>query len=236
MESNFIFSPKSPKDFINKISGKYIFNFENMNGLYYFCNLREFREAVSSKNSINFIDSAILFFYTKLKNKMNINRNRGPTFTRSFLSKSSKDDKHFFIGIEEKDISMISEKFPNLSLKNLYSYNPTFIKEFIFDKKEVEKIAKLINKSKPNYIWVCVGSPKQSILSYQLFKRTREVFFFNVGAAMDFIIGRKKESPKIFQNIGLEWLYRLATDFNNSKKKVIRSFMAIRYLNRIRVK
>jgi len=236
MKKKFVFSPKKPEDFISEKGKRYMFNFENMNGLYYFHNLNEFKEAVSSKSSLNFIDSAILFFWAKLKNKKDIARNRGADFTRRFLSNSSSKDKHFFIGLEKKELPKILEEFPNLSFENLKAHNPSFVKGYLFDKKEVDKIAKAINKSKPDYVWVCVGSPKQSILSAQLFNKTTAKYFSNIGGAIDFITEKKKEAPKLFQKIGLEWLYRLITDFRHSGKKVNRSFIAIKHLGSVEIK
>lgn len=38
---------------------------------------------------------------------------------------------------------------------------------------------------------------------------TLPVVGLGVGASIDFLLGLQKRSPKIFQNLGLEWLYRL---------------------------
>ena len=43
-------------------------------------------------------------------------------------------------------------------------------------------------------------------------------------------MGKKKESKSIIQRFGLEWLFRLITDFKHSKKKVWKSFLGLRYL------
>ena len=35
---------------------------------------------------------------------------------------------------------------------------------------------------------------------------------FGVGAAFDFISGRVRQAPRLFMNLGLEWLFRLAVE------------------------
>jgi UDP-N-acetyl-D-mannosaminuronic acid transferase (WecB/TagA/CpsF family) len=52
---------------------------------------------------------------------------------------------------------------------------------------------------------------------------------------MDFFLNKKKHSPKFFTKLGIEWLYRLITDFRITKKKAWRSFVAIKYLGRVRL-
>ena len=42
----------------------------------------------------------------------------------------------------------------------------------------------------------------------------------NVGAALDFLLEKKKQAPNAVKALGIEWLYRLITDFEHSKKKV----------------
>ena len=105
-----------------------------------------------------------------------------------------------------------------------------------FDEKEIKKISVKINSFKPTYVWVGIGNPKQEILASQLFEKTKAAYFFNVGAAIDFILGKKKESPPFFSKIGLEWLYRLITDFKYSRKKVLKSFFGLFYLLNVKLK
>ena len=95
----------------------------------------------------------------------------------------------------------------------------------------------LINSKKIDFVWVGMGCPKQNILSKELFEKTKAKSFFNVGAALDFLINKKSKAPNWVQKIGLEWLYRLITDFKNTRKKAWRSFIANKYLfNSVKLK
>ncbi|MEM2955011.1 MAG: WecB/TagA/CpsF family glycosyltransferase, partial [Candidatus Nanoarchaeia archaeon] len=208
---------------------KFIFNFLNLHDLYFFQKNVLFKKVLTQNFSRNFIDSFIISLFLSIKKLKKIGRLRGPTFTLEFLEKNT-NKKYFFIGLEEKDLNFLVKKFPKLKRKNLFCYNPPYIKGIIFKKNEINKISKLINKSESDYVLVGIGSPKQNILSYQLFNKTRATYFFNVGAAFDFILGEKREAPLIIQKIGLEWFYRLITDFKYSRKKVWRSFIGLIYL------
>ena len=54
---------------------------------------------------------------------------------------------------------------------------------------------------------------------------------------MDFITEKKKEAPKFIREIGMEWFYRLITDFRYSRKKVWRSLIGSFYaLNIVKLK
>ena len=213
-----------------------VLNFLNQHDLFQRERVNRFHSALNKKNNLNFIDGFTISAFLSLKNLKRIPRIRGPTFTRDFLSipSFSEEKVHFFIGLNKEDLIILRKKLP--FLKKTYSYNPSFIVQSSFPRKEIKKIAQLINKSNSDFVWVCVGSPKQNILSQDLFSLTDNQYYFNVGAALDFILGKKKEAPLFFREIGIEWLYRLITDFKYSKKKVWRSFVGLKYLNKVELK
>jgi exopolysaccharide biosynthesis WecB/TagA/CpsF family protein len=201
------------------------YNFINMNTIWWLKNSSSYLSLLSQENNINFTDGRILSFFLHTKQQ------RGPSFTRQFLtSELAKNKKHFFIGLDSKDKELLSKKIG--IKKNISAYNPSYIKEIEFTIKERNKMVRLIKSFKPDFIWVCVGSPKQEILANQLFIEYPKIYF-SVGAATDFILGKKKESPVFFRKCGLEWFYRLITDFKYSKKKVWRSLVGMFYLNLI---
>lgn len=213
-------SRKNPREHLNQ---KKVLNFINLNTVWHLKNNPNYKNLMSENQNIHFPDGKILSVISKISQK------RGPTFTKEFLlSKEAKSKKHFFIGLKNKMLKDLS-KITNISEKNLFSYNPPYINSLEFSEDEKNKITKLLKKTNPHYVWVCVGSPKQEILANQLFKKY-PLNYFNVGAALDFLLSKKKEAPKIFRKLGLEWAYRLITDFKYSKKKVWRSFVGLKHL------
>ncbi len=65
--------------------------------------------------------------------------------------------------------------------------------------------------SAANVLWVGLGTPRQDVVVSQLTGRTGAVAV-GVGAAFDFLSGRKAEAPGILHRTGLEWVFRLATE------------------------
>ena len=204
-----------------------ILNFQNLYSVYLFNKHQEFRGAIASPYNFIFPDGRVLSFLLKT------NQVRGPSFTRRFLeTKLNKKQKHFFILPETKDLKLLIEKYPKL--KNSKAYAPPYIKNSTFSEEEVKKILEQLKKFKPTHIWICIGNPKQEILANQLYKRYKALYF-NVGAATDFLLEKKKEVPLIFRKLGLEWFYRLVTDFRYSWKKVLGSLVGLRYLKKIKI-
>jgi exopolysaccharide biosynthesis WecB/TagA/CpsF family protein len=60
---------------------------------------------------------------------------------------------------------------------------------------------------------LCVGCPAQELIASQIGKLGRRSgVALCVGAAVDFVIGRRARAPKLLQQLGLEWAYRLLSE------------------------
>lgn len=207
---------------------RYIFNFINSHDLFFFAKDAKFKSTFK-EHTINFIDGFVVSLFLSLKNLRRIKRLTGPDFTKQiFENKVLPKSKQLFIGLEQEDLNKILKRYPYLKKENLFCYNPPYIKEQEFSDDEINKIAKMIKSNKIDYVWIGLGCPKQNFLTDKLFDKTK--FFFNVGAGLDFLLEKKKRAPKIFSMLGLEWFYRLITDFRHSKTKVLRSLKAVIYL------
>lgn len=76
--------------------------------------------------------------------------------------------------------------------------------------KEIDRVAKEINKSGARVIFISLSSPKQVMVAYNLSQANkRNCIYIPVGAAFDFLAKTKKQAPHWMQNRGLEWLFRL---------------------------
>jgi N-acetylglucosaminyldiphosphoundecaprenol N-acetyl-beta-D-mannosaminyltransferase len=228
------------KLFKNMLEGKFkensIFNFLNSNSIYLLKKHKVFREHVLRRNNINFIDGFMISFFSSIKYMKFIKRVKGTSFSDSLLNNYEliKNKKHLFIGLSRNDLNKVVKKYPLLKKQDCFNYDVPFLKEERFNDSE---IIRLINKINPYYVWVSIGNPKQEILSNDLSDKVKVNFFFNVGAFFDYVRDKKKQSPKFFQIIGLEWFYRLITDSKHTWNKVKRSFIANKYLfNSVEVK
>ena len=71
--------------------------------------------------------------------------------------------------------------------------------------------AYVINDSGARILFVGLNTPKQDLWMAQHRDRVRAVML-GVGAAFDFVAGTKPQAPRWMMGIGLEWLFRLATE------------------------
>lgn len=215
-----------------------VFNFMNSHDLYFFSKDKLFRDTVE-ENNINFGDGFVVSVFLSLSNLRKIKRLSGTEFMGGFFNnKEIFKGRHLFIGSEKEDIDILVKKYPHLNKKDLFYYNPPYVQGTRFPREETRRISNIIKEKRMDFIWVGLGCPKQNFLSYDIIKvlgTKKKIFFFNVGAAMDFVLGKKKKAPKIFLKIGAEWLYRLLTDFKHSRKKVWRSFISLKELNMVKI-
>jgi exopolysaccharide biosynthesis WecB/TagA/CpsF family protein len=63
------------------------------------------------------------------------------------------------------------------------------------------------------FVFICVGAPQQELIAYAMLRlRGAAGVGLCVGAALDFLSGRKGRAPKWMRALGLEWLHRLLTE------------------------
>jgi N-acetylglucosaminyldiphosphoundecaprenol N-acetyl-beta-D-mannosaminyltransferase len=74
---------------------------------------------------------------------------------------------------------------------------------------EAEEVAMLIRDLAPDFIFVCLGFPKQERWAFHHAAGLPSGVILCVGAAQEFALGLKKRAPEWMQQIGMEWLWRL---------------------------
>ena len=77
---------------------------------------------------------------------------------------------------------------------------------------EEDEVLARINDVHPDIVWVGLGSPKQDSWMSAYRERLDAPVLIGVGAAFDFLSGRKPQAPRWIQRSGFEWLFRLATE------------------------
>ena len=73
---------------------------------------------------------------------------------------------------------------------------------------EEEKLIDHIKSSKPDVVFVAMGSPKQEKLIKKLMKE-HPAIYQGLGGSLDVYCGKLKRAPFLFQQFGMEWFYRL---------------------------
>lgn len=141
----------------------------------------------------------------------NMGRTTGPSLMREIFKVSvSKGYRHFFYGSTKETLdklnSVLTNTYPGINIVGMYSppFRPMTVEE---DKEIVERI----NESKPDFIWVGLGAPKQEkwMAAHQGLVTG---LMIGVGAGFDYHAGNIKRAPEWMQKHNLEWVYRLLQD------------------------
>lgn len=129
---------------------------------------------------------------------------------RIFELSKEKGYRHYFYGSTEETLNklkkQLQEKYPYLQIAGMYS--PPF--RPVTDEEDLEIISK-INETKPDFIWVALGAPKQENWMYDHQDKVTGIML-GVGAAFDFEAGTVKRAPHWMQEMYLEWFYRIMQD------------------------
>jgi N-acetylglucosaminyldiphosphoundecaprenol N-acetyl-beta-D-mannosaminyltransferase len=106
----------------------------------------------------------------------------------------------------DKIVERAGRDFPDLKI--VYAFSPPFRP---LTREEDEGIAREINMSAPDILFVGLGCPKQENWMAEHKEKVTAVML-GVGASFDFFAGNVKESPDWLGRLGLEWLYRLTQE------------------------
>jgi len=159
--------------------------------------------------SVNLYDGFLVALISKILCKSAINETtRGADVFRAMIDLDKENTlRHFFIcgsaEIEEQLRLTLSRLEISIHIAGVWIPDQNFqITEF-----NQNTLTNLL-KSHSNIIWVGLGTPKQDRLS-ALITESTDVTTIGIGAALEFFSGLRKECPKAFRALKLEWLFRL---------------------------
>ncbi len=107
-------------------------------------------------------------------------------------------------GIAEKLAQEMKERFRGLEIVG--TFTPPFRP---LTPKEDKIVTEMINKAKPDVVWIGISTPKQDLWMAEHIGKINVPVMVGVGAAFNFLSGKVKQAPKWMQRSGLEWLFRL---------------------------
>lgn len=138
-------------------------------------------------------------------------RTTGPSLMGEiFKISASKGYRHYFYGSTEETLeklySVLEETYPGIQIAGMYSppFRPMTDDE---DRAIVERI----NETKPDFVWVGLGAPKQEKWMAAHQGRVKGLMV-GVGAGFDYHAGNIKRAPEWMQKSNMEWFYRLIQD------------------------
>lgn len=104
-------------------------------------------------------------------------------------------------GIAEKTGQILSDKYPGLIIAGTHNG--------FFKKEDTSEICKKIANSGAKILFVGFGVPKQEYWLDSWLLDTKATVGMGIGGTMDIIAGKLTRAPKLWQKIGMEWLYRI---------------------------
>jgi N-acetylglucosaminyldiphosphoundecaprenol N-acetyl-beta-D-mannosaminyltransferase len=119
--------------------------------------------------------------------------------------------RHYFYGgsprVVEKLVSRLKQRYSGLVVAGYRS--PSF--RALTQEEDAADI-EAINKTRPDFVWVGLGMPKQEKWMVQHVGKIQAAALIGVGAAFDFVAEEKPRAPLWMQRSGVEWLFRLVTE------------------------
>lgn len=141
----------------------------------------------------------------------NMERTTGPSLMGEIFEISAKKGyRHYFYGGKEETLELLYQKltsnYPGIQIAGMYSppFRPLTEEE---DKAIIERI----NETKPDFVWVGLGAPKQEKWMAE-HQGKIDGLMLGVGAGFDYYAENIKRAPMWMQKHNLEWAYRLVQD------------------------
>jgi N-acetylglucosaminyldiphosphoundecaprenol N-acetyl-beta-D-mannosaminyltransferase len=178
-------------------------------------------------------DSKILMYVSKFLGTPLQEKISGSDFFPAFYKhfQNDRDIKIFLLGADNKIVKTAQQNINHKVGREIVvaAHSPSF--GFEQDEAECEKIVDLINASQATVLAVGVGAPKQEmwIAKYKS-QFTHVKIFLAIGATINFEAGDVQRSPRWMSEIGLEWLFRLASEPRRLWKRYILSAVPFLWL------
>ncbi|HEY7532697.1 MAG TPA: WecB/TagA/CpsF family glycosyltransferase, partial [Nitrospiraceae bacterium] len=126
-----------------------------------------------------------------------------------FCSSNGRTARHFFYGDTEETLRQLTERlhhdYPGIHITGICS--PPFRP---LTAEEDSDMVTMINKARPDVLWVGLGLPKQERWIFAHRALLNVPLILGVGAAFKFLAGTVLRAPAWVGDRGFEWLWRLA--------------------------
>lgn len=104
-------------------------------------------------------------------------------------------------GIAEKVAKNMQQKYPGLKVAG--------VQHGYFSKEDEPGVIERVNASGADIVLVAFGAPRQELWMSANRESINAPVLMGVGGLFDFFSGRISRSPKMLQDLGLEWIWRL---------------------------
>jgi N-acetylglucosaminyldiphosphoundecaprenol N-acetyl-beta-D-mannosaminyltransferase len=157
-------------------------------------------------------DGMPMVWVGRLRRHRGMRRVYGPDLMLELCSSSvARGTTHFFFGGKPGTAKALQHnletRFPGLQVVG--TYTPPFrpMKE-----DEERQLADLVTRTRPDYFWVGLSTPKQECFMAAHLPRLDTTIMLGVGAAFDVHTGGIKDAPNWVKHAGLQWFHRLCQE------------------------
>lgn len=131
----------------------------------------------------------------------------GIAFAQRIMGRMAENGRTLFLlgakpGVAEQAAENLKREYPGLRIAG--THDGYF--------QEDAPVVSAIQASGADVVFVCLGAPKQEKWMQRNGEATGAHLLVGLGGCLDVFSGQVKRAPAVFQRLGLEWLYRLATN------------------------
>ncbi len=152
----------------------------------------------------------------------NVSRVAGADLWEALMARAGADGTPvFLIGGKPEILAQTEQK-----LRAQWQVNIVGSQNGYFNADEQQALFARIRDSGAKIVTVAMGSPRQEILMRDCRQVYPDALYMGVGGTYDVFTGHVKRAPKAWQNLSLEWLYRLLSQ----PSRIRRQLRLLRYL------
>ncbi|WP_412162893.1 WecB/TagA/CpsF family glycosyltransferase [Curtobacterium flaccumfaciens] len=153
---------------------------------------------------------------------------RGPSLFPDMMDRGrSRGLRHFLLGNTDEVLASLraelERRYPGVSIVGTHRSYFRPLTDDELAAQDAEIVA-----ADPDIIWVGLGTPLQDVETRRIAEHLGKVAI-GVGVAFDFIAGTKPVAPEWMTRVGLEWVFRLASEPRRLwKRYLIGNFVFLR--------
>lgn len=151
-----------------------------------------------------------------------VSRVAGADLWEGLMERAGKEGTPVFLVGGKPEILEQTEN----KLRTQWNVNIVGSQNGYFTAEDRNALFERIHASGAKIVTVAMGSPKQEIFMRDCRLVHPDALYMGVGGTYDVFTGHVKRAPKVWQNLGLEWLYRLLSQ----PTRVKRQFKLLKFL------
>lgn len=159
-----------------------------------------------------------------------VNRVAGADLWEALMAQAGREGTPvFLIGGKPQVLAQTCEQ-----LRSRWGVNIVGSQDGYFKPESRQALFERVRDSGAQLVTVAMGSPRQEILMRECRQVYPQALYMGVGGTYDVFTGHVKRAPKSWQNLGLEWLYRLVSQPSRIKRQLrLLRYLAWHYSGRL---